>query len=103
MLLKRRNRGGVRGRARGTRLYVRHHCSHCQARVFPFDMYEDGVIAPVRGRKKKEILLATHNQRDVENRQAWCFSCGRFVRCVRMTEVEFLRLYNERRGVKVRK
>jgi hypothetical protein len=86
-------------RPRGFRLYVRHHCATCHARVFPFDKYEQSTVAPGFGRKGEPILLFSANQHDPEERVAWCWSCNQWVRAIRMTEKDFLLLYLARRGV----
>ena len=84
------------------RLYVRHYCTRCGGRVFPFDQYEAATEAHSVGASGAPILLRTYNAKDPEDREAWCFSCNRLVAARRMTEVEFLQLYINRRGVVVR-
>lgn len=87
---------------RRRRLIVRHYCHRCHGRVFPFDKYEALTESPAAGSSGYKVLLTSANARDPEHREAWCFSCKRWVHARRLTEQEFLKLYLQRKGVSVR-
>ena len=82
------------------RTYVRHYCSSCGSRIFPFDKYDSDVIVP--GKRKDQVLLTSTNADDPDHRKAWCWSCNRMSACKRETEAEFLRRYIARRGIVTR-
>lgn len=84
------------------RILVRHHCSKCNSRIFPFDKYEDQTESPQKGMKQDKVLLYSHNSRSVEDRVAWCWHCKKFVRADRLTEPQILAMYIRRKGVSVR-
>jgi hypothetical protein len=92
---------------RNFRLYVRHYCSKCGSRVFPFDKYENLTeYTPKVGKPHTPIkrpLLYSYNQRDPDNRVAWCWACDKMMPCERLTEREIYRLYIARDGVITRK
>ena len=77
-------------------ILVRHHCVECNARVFPFDKYEDRTEAPTEG---KPVLLQSWNARHKDERRAWCWVCEQFRPCKRLIEREIREMYLRRRGV----
>jgi hypothetical protein len=81
---------------------IRHHCTKCRSRVFPFDKFEKRTESPEPGRKENPILLTTYNQTHRELRIAWCWSCGRFRTCERLGESEILEMYLRRNGIRTR-
>ena len=85
------------------RLYVRHYCDTCGSRIFPFDKFENRteVISTKNGTKQR-ILLYSSNNRDVNIRRAWCWSCDGFRMCTRLTEDKILQLYIQRKGIMIR-
>ena len=84
------------------RIYVRHYCSECGSRIFPFDKYEDRTEVSSMAKNGQRILLKTANHKDADNRVAWCWSCNQFVDCQRLEEDDFLQRYIKRKGVSVR-
>lgn len=84
------------------RLYVRHHCTECNARCFPYDKYENETISPIEGVKRPTIMLKTYNTSHKDKRVAWCWSCSGYRPMSRILEMDILRMYLERNGVKYR-
>jgi len=83
------------------RAQTRHYCSRCGARVYPFDKYEHLTEATRLGRSRKRVLMSTWNNAFPYDREAYCFArcCRMMVRCARLGETEWLKLYIARKGV----
>jgi hypothetical protein len=81
---------------------VRHYCTKCHSRLFPFDKFETRTESPELGKKENPILLKTYNSTHREERIAWCWSCNCFRVAERMGESEILELYMRRKGVRTR-
>lgn len=83
-------------------LYVRHHCSACNARVIPFDSFETRTEAPGSLVGERPVLLKSYNSSHKQERWAWCWSCKKFQPARRLVENEIREMYESRRGVVIR-
>lgn len=83
-------------------MLVRHHCSVCNARVIPFDSFESRTESPEEGAKGNAVLLYSFNQKNKDNRRAWCWSCKGWVTAKRLLEDDIRAMYIRRRGVTIR-
>lgn len=76
---------------------VRHYCSNCSSRIFPFDKFENTTEYPEE--HERPLLLKSHNSAHKGERIAWCWNCAEWVKCERKTEHEIIALYIGRKGV----
>lgn len=78
-------------------ILVRHYCSQCASRVFPFDKFDSTVEYP--SDHEKPLLLQSYNAAHKNERLAWCWNCKEWVPCERKAEHEIIALYLKRKGV----
>lgn len=77
---------------------VHYYCTKDDSRVFPFSKWEGLTLAP-----NTNVLLKSFNHKVGEDdRVGWCWSCKAFRPLRRLGEVEILRMYVTRRGVRMR-